>query len=81
MPGVSAEVALFRTEFSNQIVQQGSQFVNAGKTLMEESKHRRSRLGEIVRPLQGFVTRGSITSYGEILFGATDGKTCRTPRA
>jgi outer membrane cobalamin receptor len=35
VPGVSAEVAVFRTEFSNQIVQQGSQFVNAGKTLME----------------------------------------------
>ncbi|MBK9113967.1 MAG: TonB-dependent receptor [Nitrospira sp.] len=31
VPGVSAEVALFRSEFSNQIVQQGSRFVNAGR--------------------------------------------------
>ncbi|MDR4472339.1 MAG: TonB-dependent receptor [Nitrospira sp.] len=59
---MSAEVALFRTEFSNQIVQQGSQFVNAGKTLMEGIESTVSLdWGEIVRPLQGFVTRGSIT--------------------
>lgn len=76
VPGVSAEVALFRTEFSNQIVQQGSQFVNAGKTLMEGIESTVSLdWGEIVRPLQGFVTRGSITLLRpKSLFGATDGK-------
>ncbi|HPW16001.1 MAG TPA: TonB-dependent receptor, partial [Nitrospira sp.] len=75
-PGVSAEVALFRTEFSNQIVQQGSQFVNAGKTLMEGIESTVSLdWGEIVRPLQGFVTRGSITLLRpKSLFGSTDGK-------
>ena len=76
LPGVSAEVALFRTEFSNQIVQQGSQFVNAGKTLMEGVESTVSLdWGEIVRPLQGFVTRGSITLLRpKSLFGSTDGK-------
>ena len=38
VPGVSAEIAVFRTDFSNQIVQQGSQFVNAGKRCSKESK-------------------------------------------
>lgn len=76
VPGVSAEVALFRTEFSNQIVQQGSQFVNAGKTLMEGIESTVSLdWGEIVRPLQGFVTRANVTLLRpKSLFGATNGK-------
>ena len=38
-------------------------------------EYRQPRLGEIVRPLQGFVTRGSITLLRpKSLFGATDGK-------
>lgn len=76
VPGVSAEVAVFRTEFSNQIVQQGSQFVNAGKTLQEGIESSLSLdWGEIVRPLQGFVTRANVTLLRpKSLFDATDGK-------
>ncbi len=76
VPGVSAEVALFRTEFSNQIVQQGSQFVNTGKTLQEGIESSISLdWGEIVRPLQGFVTRANVTLLRpKSLFGATNGK-------
>jgi Fe(3+) dicitrate transport protein len=76
VPGVSAEVAVFRTEFSNQIVQQGSQFVNAGKTLMEGIESTVSLdWGEIVRPLQGFVTRANVTLLRpKSLFGVTNGK-------
>ncbi len=76
VPGVNAEVAVFRTEFSNQIVQQGSQFVNAGKTLMEGIESTVSLdWGEIVRPLQGFVTRANVTLLRpKSLFGATNGK-------
>ena len=76
VPGVTAEVAVFRTEFSNQIVQQGSQFVNAGKTLQEGIESSVSLdWGEIVRPLQGFVTRANVTLLRpKSLFGATDGK-------
>ena len=76
IPGVSAEVAVFRTEFRNQIVQQGSAFVNAGKTLQEGIESTVSLdWGEMVRPLQGFVTRGSITLLRpKSLFGATNGK-------
>ena len=76
VPGVSAEVAVFRTEFSNQIVQQGSQFVNAGKTLQEGIESSLSLdWGEIVRPLQGFVTRANVTLLRpKSLFGATNGK-------
>lgn len=76
VPGVSAEVAVFRTEFSNQIVQQGSQFVNAGKTLQEGIESTVSLdWGQIVRPLQGFVTRANVTLLRpKSLFGATNGK-------
>ncbi|MCC2643659.1 MAG: putative TonB-dependent Iron(III) dicitrate transport protein FecA [Nitrospira sp.] len=76
VPGVNAEVAVFRTEFSNQIVQQGSQFVNAGKTLMEGIESTVSLdWGEFVRPLQGFVTRANVTLLRpKSLSSATDGK-------
>jgi Fe(3+) dicitrate transport protein len=76
IPGVSAEVAVFRAEFRNQIVQQGSAFVNAGKTLQEGIESTVTLdWGEMVRPLQGFVTRGSITLLRpKSLSGATIGK-------
>ncbi|WHZ14850.1 MAG: TonB-dependent receptor, plug [Nitrospira sp.] len=76
VPGVSAEVAVFRAEFSNQIVQQGSRFVNAGKTLQEGIESTVTLdWGELVRPLEGFVTRGNITLLRpKSLFGATNGK-------
>jgi Fe(3+) dicitrate transport protein len=76
LPGVSGELAAFRMEFSNQIVQEGSRLVNAGKTLHEGIES--SLLvewGEIAKPLQGFVTRGNVTLLrGKSLSGITDGK-------
>lgn len=76
VPGVSAEVALFRIDFSNQIVQEGSKLVNAGKTLHEGVES--SLLfewGEIAKPLEGFVSRANVTLLRpKSLSGPTDGK-------
>lgn len=75
-PGISAELAVFRLDFSNQIVQQGSQFVNAGKTLQEGIESTVTLdWGQFVRPLEGFVTRGNVTLLRpKSQFGATNGK-------
>jgi len=76
VPGISAEAALFRIDFSNQIVQEGSKLVNAGKTLHEGVET--SLLfewGEIVKPLEGFVSRANVTLLRpKSLSGITDGK-------
>ncbi|MBX3235568.1 MAG: TonB-dependent receptor [Nitrospiraceae bacterium] len=74
--GVTAEVALFRIDFSNQIVQEGSRLVNGGRTVHEgiESSVILDG-GQLVEPLEGFVARGNITLLRpKSLSGATDGK-------
>ena len=74
--GVTAEVALFRIDFSNQIVQEGSKLVNGGRTAHEGIES--SVIldwGQLVKPLEGFVARGNITLLRpKSLSGATDGK-------
>ena len=74
--GVSAELALFRVDFSNQIVQQGSRFINAGKTLHEGIESSVTLdWAELFKPLSGFVTRGNITLFrAKSLSGTTNGK-------
>lgn len=75
-PGLSTELAVFRVDFSNQIVREGSRFVNAGRTRQEGIEGTVNiEWGQFVRPLQGFATRGSITLLRpKSLSGATDGK-------
>lgn len=76
LPGISGELAAFRMEFSNQIVQEGSKLVNAGKTLHEGVESSlQVEWGEIVKPLEGFVTRANVTLLrAKSLSGITDGK-------
>lgn len=74
--GITAEVSLFRIDFNNQIVQQGSRFINAGKTLHEGIESSVTmEWGELLKPLAGVVTRGNITLLRpKSLSGATSGK-------
>jgi Fe(3+) dicitrate transport protein len=74
--GVTAELALFRIDFNNQIVQQGSRFINGGKTIHEGIESSVTmEWGEIVKPLAGFVTRGNVTLLRpKSLSGTTNGK-------
>lgn len=74
--GVTAELALFRLNFSNQIVQQGSRFINGGKTLHEGIETSLTLdWGQLVQPLSGFMTRGNVTLLRpKSLAGSTTGK-------
>jgi Fe(3+) dicitrate transport protein len=76
VPGVTAEVALFRIDFDNQIVQEGSKLVNAGKTLHEGIESSLILdVGHFVKPLEGLVARGNMTLLrAKSLSGITDGK-------
>lgn len=61
-PGVSAELAVFRMEFSNQIVTQGGKLVNAGKTLHEGIESSLNfEWGQFWKPLEGFASRANVT--------------------
>jgi Fe(3+) dicitrate transport protein len=75
-PGVSAEVAVFRMEFSNQIVQNGSQFVNGGKTLTEGIETSLMLdWGRLWKPLEGLASRANVTVLRpKSLSGTTNGK-------
>ena len=75
-PGVSAEVAVFRIDFSNQIVQNGSQFVNGGKTLHEGVETSLMfEWGKLWSPLEGLASRANVTLLRpKSLSGATNGK-------
>ncbi|MFO0705962.1 MAG: TonB-dependent receptor [Nitrospira sp.] len=74
--GITAELALFRIDFSNQIVQQGSRFINGGKTLHEGIETSVVMdWGQLVQPLSGFMTRGNVTLLRpKSLSGSTTGK-------
>jgi Fe(3+) dicitrate transport protein len=80
-PGVSGEVAVFRIDFSNQIVQNGSQFVNAGKTLHEGVESSvMVEWGQFWRPLTGFASRANVTVLrAKSRSGTTDGKDLPMP--
>ena len=75
-PGVSVDLALFRLDFSNQIVTQSGKLVNAGKTLHEGIESSVNlEWGEFWRPLEGFASRGNVTLLRpKSLSGATAGK-------
>lgn len=61
-PGVSAELAFFRMDFSNQIVTQSGKLVNAGKTSHEGIESSLNlEWGQLWKPLEGFASRGNIT--------------------
>lgn len=75
-PGVSAELAVFRMEFSNQIVTQSGKLVNAGKTLHEGIESSVNlEWGEFLKPLEGFASRVNVTLLRpKSLSGTTSGK-------
>ncbi|MEK7352224.1 MAG: TonB-dependent receptor, partial [Nitrospirota bacterium] len=75
-PGVSAELALFRIDFNNQIVTQSGKLVNAGKTLHEGIESSVNlEWGEFWTPLEGFASRANVTLLRpKSLSGATAGK-------
>jgi Fe(3+) dicitrate transport protein len=75
-PGVSAEVAVFRIDFSNQIVQNGSQLINGGKTLHEGVETTLMfDWGRLWKPLEGFASRANVTVLRpKSLSGTTNGK-------
>lgn len=74
--GVSAEVAVFRIDFSNQIIREGSRFINGGKTLHEGIETSLiTQWGAFNKALEGFVTRANVTLLRpKSLSGATDGR-------
>jgi Fe(3+) dicitrate transport protein len=74
--GVSAEVAVFRIDFSNQIVQNGSQLVNGGKTLHEGVETTvMFDWGRLWKPWEGFASRANVTVLRpKSLSGTTNGK-------
>lgn len=75
-PGVSAELAVFRIDFNNQIVTESGKLVNAGKTLHEGIESSVNlEWGEFLKPLEGFASRANVTLLRpKSLSGTTAGK-------